>query len=490
MKRTLSILLALMLLTCCAGAAAEVKVNVPADYAWPAIGTADSPVEIKVVIKDYYADSNENIELFSRISAAMAAHGQYVKLTLIDPPVGTYASPLPLLVRNGDGEADLIYFQGGDQSIADEGLLVDLTPYVKNSYFVKNLMNPVNTQRTKNYPYLLWLAATVSPVPQIRKDWAAKLTTYSALMENPTVENWHALMTELKQSGLCQSVITMTGDLARIDTIFNHAFGITSTVMKEGDRWIFSQASQGTKEKLAFYAQLYEEGIIDSEWVTDKWNTMEQKFYTGTTAIISGNPGGSVQTYDIKTRAANGEQAQLTSLPPASGVSQGYTSIDTTKESRGFGINVDCKNYDAAFAVLEFMASPEGRVLDQLGVEGINFYTEDDTVYFVDGENSFYARFWSTKEKFPAEVKLSVPLFTEAAQESMDIMNKYMMLDTNIIIPDSMAANWDAMINLYKEYSTDIVNGTKDISAFDEFLTKWNAAGGDLFADYLAGIME
>ena len=72
----------------------------------------------------------------------------------------------------------------------------------------------------------------------------------------------------------------------------------------------------------------------------------------------------------------------------------------------------------------------------------------------------------------------------------MDIMNKYMMLDTNIIIPDSMAANWDAMINLYKEYSTDIVNGTKDISAFDEFLTKWNAAGGDLFADYLAGIME
>ena len=101
MKRTLSILLALMLLTCCAGAAAEVKVNVPADYAWPAIGTADSPVEIKVVIKDYYADSNENIELFSRISAAMAAHGQYVKLTLIDPPVGTYASTLPLLVRNG-----------------------------------------------------------------------------------------------------------------------------------------------------------------------------------------------------------------------------------------------------------------------------------------------------------------------------------------------------------------------------------------------------
>ena len=96
MKRTLSILLALMLLTCCAGAAAEVKVNVPADYAWPAIGTADSPVEIKVVIKDYYADSNENIELFSRISAAMAAHGQYVKLTLIDPPVGTSASTLPM----------------------------------------------------------------------------------------------------------------------------------------------------------------------------------------------------------------------------------------------------------------------------------------------------------------------------------------------------------------------------------------------------------
>ena len=28
------------------------------------------------------------------------------------------------------------------------------------------------------------------------------------------------------------------------------------------------------------------------------------------------------------------------------------------------------------------------------------------------------------------------------------------------------------------------------VELFDEFLAKWNAAGGDLFADYLAGIME
>lgn len=40
------------------------------------------------------------------------------------------------------------------------------------------------------------------------------------------------------------------------------------------------------------------------------------------------------------------------------------------------------------------------------------------------------------------------------------------------------------MTNLYKEYNADIVTGKKPISAFDEFVQKWYAAGGTDLTKY------
>jgi putative aldouronate transport system substrate-binding protein len=48
----------------------------------------------------------------------------------------------------------------------------------------------------------------------------------------------------------------------------------------------------------------------------------------------------------------------------------------------------------------------------------------------------------------------------------------------------------DAMDKLYREYSTDIIRGVRPISDFDEFVTKWNAAGGTRISDYLATVLK
>ena len=77
-------------------------------------------------------------------------------------------------------------------------------------------------------------------------------------------------------------------------------------------------------------------------------------------------------------------------------------------------------------------------------------------------------------------------MLTEAASTSLDMVNQYMIMDTNLLIPDEMIPQWDAMSNLYNEYASDIVRGVKSIDAFDEFVQAWNAAGGDQFAPILA----
>ena len=290
----------------------------------------------------------------------------------------------------------------------------------------------------------------------------------------------------MKDKGLAEYGITADGSTARLDSIFNHAFGITASVVKEDGKWVFSKASQAEKAKLEFYAKLYADGLLDPEFLTNTWDVMEQKFYDGKVGVLSGTAGAVIQIYNNKMTSVNGDAAFLDVLPPAKGVSQAYTSVDVTKESRGFALNADSQNKDAAFAVLEFMASPEGRVLDKVGIEGVHYNVTDNKIVFTEKFPEWWARFWDTMNTFePKDPSLAEPVFSAPATASLDAAAKYMVQDTNILIPEDMAPQWDAMTNYYNEYAADIIRGVKPISAFDEFVQKWNQAGGDDFSAVL-----
>ena len=180
-----------------------------------------------------------------------------------------------------------------------------------------------------------------------------------------------------------------------------------------------------------------------------------------------------------------GEGASLTVLPPAKGVSQSYLSIDVTKEGRGYAINVDSEVKDAAWAVLEFMASPEGRILDKVGIEGTHYTIENDQIVFTDKFAGWWARFWDTTNNFDPTPALAEPVLTPAASDSLAKVNEYMVMDHNLLIPEELTPQWDAMNQLYNEYASDIVRGVKSVDAFDEFVAKWNENGGNDFHDLL-----
>jgi len=450
------------------------------------IGSADAPVEVHVLVKDVFPDEEDVKLLSSAINEKMAANGQYVNVIFDEPPASSYPTAVPLAVMNGEITSDLIYFQGGDQAVSDQGLLEDLTPYIEGSTYVKNLMDESNVAKLKSYPYLLWLSPPRTYTPVIRTDWAEQMDSYSALIDDPTPDNYYNFFKELKDKGLVECAITADGSTARLDSIFNHAFGVTGTVLQEDGKWIFSKASQAEKAKLEFYAKLYKDGLLDSDFLTNTWDVMEQKFYEGKAAVLAGTAGAVIQIYNSKMTSVNGDAAELTVLPPAKGVSQSYTSVDVTKEGRGFAINVDSKNKEAAFAVLEFMASPEGRILDKVGIEGKHYNIENNQIVFTDQFPSWWARFWDTTNKFePKDPSLAEPVLSAPASKSLEMVNDYMVMDTNILIPNEMTPQWDAMVNLYNEYSSDIIRGVKPVSAFDEFVQAWNQAGGDAFAPVL-----
>ncbi len=102
---------------------------------------------------------------------------------------------------------------------------------------------------------------------------------------------------------------------------------MTGTWIEVDGEYVFGRVTDMERDKLEFYAKLYADGLLDPEYLTKAWDTKEQVFYANEVGVISGTSGKVIDIYDGNMISANGESANLTVLPPAKGVAQGYNPI-------------------------------------------------------------------------------------------------------------------------------------------------------------------
>lgn len=444
---------------------------------------SSEPVVIRMVMKDVSPKDTINQKYIGLIESAMAQEGTKVKIELVEMPSGNYAEKLNLMLLGKD-IPDIIYFQGGDQQISQQGLLEDLTPYIEKSKYIKPNLEPQNKKRLENYPYLLWIKPLASKVPVMRSDWFDKLSTSKKLMEDPTIDNYYAFLKQLKASNLGGKgspayALTAAGSMQEIDEVFDQAFGNKTTWIKDqAGKYIYNKVSKNEKEKLTFYNKLYKEEILDQEYLTKKWDTKEKAFYENGVGIIVGTAGKVIDIYEGKIKKANGNTVGLTVLPAAKGKSQGYLPIDVSKESRGIAISATSKNKDISFKILDFLASEKGQLIDRLGFEGEHYVIKDNKIQVTEKSQEWYAKFWEPS-KVELGKELEKPLLGLAGIKSLEDVNKLYTEDINFIMPDEFSVKWDSIINLYKEYSADIITGKRPISDFDKFVVEWYKNGGD-----------
>ena len=456
------------------------------------LGAVVAQAKVRFIMKDF--DADPNVDAFiALVEKGMAAAGTPVDIKVLKTPAGNYAEKLGLMVMSGD-IPDLMYFQGGDDRLALQGALEDLRPYVDKSKYLKSLMDPHSAQRLASYPYLIWLAPPRVRAPVMRKDWYDSLPSAKAVTANPTVDTYYALFKDLvakKGAKFGISVTGKTNGVEELDAIFDAAFGNTSTWMKGSDgKWAYVRVSANEKAKLEFYAKLFKEGLLDPEYLTKAWDTKEQVFYEGKAGIIPGVAPGSIDVYANKMMKAQG--TDIIALPPAKGKAQGLTPfVDVTKEPRGFAISSTSKVKAEAFAILDFMWSPAGLKLAKLGIPGVH-YNDDGKTYVLTDKYPEWPIGWfgDSLNGFKPDKPLSHPIMNQSAIDAGALAKKYMLPDKTFLIPEQFVTNWDAMSNLYKEYAADIVTGKKPISAFDEFVDKWNKAGGIEVTKYAQTVLK
>lgn len=448
-------------------------------FATPAIAET---VKLQMVVKDLNPSDADSMQFIAKMEDGLAAYGVPVKFELVEVPSANYAEKLSLMILSGS-IPDIIYFQGGDEKIAEQGILEDLRPYVAKSEIVQKALWEHNKIRLQNYPYLIRAYPISTRVLVIREDWLQK----SGIPQPETLDDFYNLMKTIADGDFDGNGqkdtygITATGDLSRLDAVYNQAFGISQTWLKgSDDKYVYYKVSPAEKEKLTYYAKLFQDKLLDQEYVTTQWDTMEDKFYNGRVAIIAGTSGKTIDIYETKMQAKHPD-TNLIALPPPKGVGQGFLAVDVAKEPRGFAISALSKHKDVAFKVLEYMMTPEGQILDQLGFEGVHHTREGGKVVPTPKVAQWFERFFIVT---PEAWTLPEGVLGKAAMDSTNLAAKFFAEDNNFAVPEEHIASWDAMENLYKEYSYKIITGASPISAFDEFVQKWYELGGTPITEY------
>jgi len=446
---------------------------------------------LRLVSKDLLTTNPDDVKEIEAIEAALKAQGTDVDIQIVDLPGSSYADALGVMLLSGD-IPDIMYFQGGDQKMAEQGILEDLNPWIEKSAHIKDALWPHNVDRLANYPYLLYVYPPRAPQPVMRQDWLDQL----GLEPPQTVEEYEALFqaihdADLDGDGTPGNTLGLTGygTTAELDSVFNQAFGVTGTWMKNADgAWVNSRVTDAERAKIEFYARLASKDLFDKEFVTNTWDVKEDKFYTGKAGVIFGSSPEVIDIYTGKMRQAHpGEEIELALLPVPSGPGgQGLAAVDVSKESRGWAISSLSENKEAAFAVLDFMASKEGQDIDRMGFEGVH-HTKDASgaVTYTDQISTWYARFFNA-----ANWTSPTPLLSPTAQAALDNLKSDFTPDNAFVWPADYAADVDATEQVYRSWVAKFITGEASIDQWDQFVSEYNAAGGTRMAEYAASVLQ
>lgn len=436
---------------------------------------------LRIAMKDLTKDP-ENMAHMARIEAGMRAQGHDVTFDIIELPSEGYAEKLNLMLLSGD-IPDIIYFQGGDEQVANQGLLQDLNPLIEGTTYLKDALWPHNVSRLQNYPYLMYVHPPRTKAIVMRKD----LLDAVGMGAPSDLAQWDAFLraipgTELDGTPVQYGIIA-PNNTSEMDAVFDPAFGIMSTWMQGPDgAWHHSRVSEGERAKLAWYADLFASGVLDPEFITSNWEVKEDKFYTGRVGVVMGTAGPVVGIYEAKMAQVN-PGAELVMLDPPAGIQ----AIDVSKESRGFAIPVTSANTEAAMAFFDFVSSPEGQFMERLGFEGEHFTRDGDTLVPTEKLGAWYARFVIDN---PTYYQPPINALSPIAQASIDQGVALFRPDNSFVWPADLAAAADGAETYYRTSVYRFVSGELSTETdWQAYVDGWLAAGGQALTDHARTVL-
>ncbi|MDD6239133.1 MAG: extracellular solute-binding protein [Oscillospiraceae bacterium] len=296
------------------------------------------------------------------------------------------------LMTASDSYTDLLqgaatYYPGGGSKAVEDEMLLDLYPLMEENMpnYWSYMQDPaVSKQVVNDQGYVPMLSGIYSDYYYtdqglwVRQDWLDDLG-----MDKPeTLDQFLEMLKSFKSEKGASEPFTLLG--TGVSEPLGASFGTNpNSVVVEDGQVAYGPVTDGTKEYLKLMNQMYNEGLISSDFVSyteSETKPPEDVVLTGKTGVFNEDVAAApsytnnVEGMDLRALQAPVQNAgdKLDIGPVAALVSSQYN----------ISVSTACENPEMALQYIDYLFSEEGMVLANWGTEG-------QTYDVVDGEKVF-----------------------------------------------------------------------------------------------------
>lgn len=391
MKRTLSLLLALVLVLA---------------TALPAMAEQDSVTTLTY----YNADGQEDPWTNPVALALTAATGVRLETTY---PVSDDDESVALMIAD-DKYPDLIYAKGDAGSLYEAGAFIDMEPLIDQ--YGPNIKKFFGKEYNKlrwsdddpgiyqlSYADVGTTSMTTSGPAQIQyavlkeNDWKYPTT----LAEYEDMIKRYLAAHPTTDDGLPMIGISLSAaDWRWMITLGNPA-GFIADAAPDNGQWLvdenynctYKHHSAEEKEYFRWLNRMYNEGILDPDFATQTDDDYIAKLSTGRVVAITDASWHYGQANAVLVGDGKLEQTYA-GVPVTLREGQKSPSLQYQGMAVGWGIGIskDCKDPVTAIKFLDYLCSDEGQVLLHWGVEGVNYFVDENGNRYRTEEEIAYSK--------------------------------------------------------------------------------------------------
>ena len=409
---------------------------------------------------------------------------------------GEWQEKLRIMISSGDIPDIFPTYGPGDQDyekLIKEDLLMDLTDTIAK---FPNLQKRIDSDATKFYKTngrLYGYPRMMNDIPAhalyIRQDWLEKLN----LQTPKTLDDLYNVLKEFVKNdpdGQKNVGLSLDGNWWMNFIIADYT-GINEWGVKDG-KHVNVAVDPGYKEALKYLHKLYEEKLLDPDYMLGKDKNSFDKFMSGRAGAVY--QGFQSHEYGpVVEGLANNFPAAKVSLviPPLQGPAGSFGSQNATPYFGMTHLRKDVKNPERLLEVMNYLATDEGLNLVRYGIEGVHYTKQGDKIvrnekeyekdHFNTGSvkthNIYYLIGFDSTYWFPEHLKYNTMI-----GENIEKLRPY-GLPSKVygFSSENNTKLAPAIKDVYDKYQAQFITGELDIDKYwDEYVKKYREAGYDI----------
>jgi putative aldouronate transport system substrate-binding protein len=380
-------------------------------------GTGDAPEALVLPIVKEPITLTVFAELADRSAVSIKSYSEMIAFQELEKrtgihldfhhaPVGQTREQFNLMLASND-LADLMYytwptqFPGGPDRALDDGVVMELGDLIKK--YAPNLSQILEENdnvrldtitdggRFYMFPLLkMALPDRVSGGFQIRKDWLDKL----GLKMPATIDEWYVVLKAFKEkdpngNGKADEIPFINSRILEINGVerFSCAWGFPTEYYVIDRKVKFGPMQNEYKNYLATMRKWYREDLLDPDFLVADRKDHDAKVTSEAAGAYYGLINSYMGTYTgIMKKINPAFDIRETPLPKAADgeIYNFHTDAARAVQTAGFALAATNKYPVESVKLLDYFYSDEGRILMNLGVEGVTYKIENGQYKFTD----------------------------------------------------------------------------------------------------------